>query len=304
MRSEVGGTIDRMIERAILTSLRGRLERMLAAPARRFRPLRVDSVALGYVDDARAERLAAFTSVFRVSSAGVEFVPRLGNARSRNDAMVSVCETLAKEGALSAWRDERYAVADNFGASPVFELERAAARYFGIPTFAAHINGVTERGGRVAMWFARRSPSKPIDPGMLDNLVGGGIRSGTTITETIRREAWEEAGIAFALARFAVHVSTVTLRRDLPDGLQRETVFVHDLSLPTSFAPVNRDGEVVAHRLVDLAEACRLLSLCEGDDEVTADATLVALDYLLRSGAIPRAEPDHARLTALCHMPL
>ena len=38
----------------------------------------------------------------------------------------------------------------------------------------------------------------------------------------------------------------------LPDGLQRETVFVHDLVLPPDFVPANQDGEAVEHRLVDL----------------------------------------------------
>jgi len=35
----------------------------------------------------------------------------------------------------------------------------------------------------------------PIDPGMLDNLVGGGIAAGATVIDTVVREAWEEAGI-------------------------------------------------------------------------------------------------------------
>ena len=49
---------------------------------------------------------------------------------------------LAAEGACSAWRNERYAVVREFGDDPAFELERCAARYFGIRTFAAHINGL------------------------------------------------------------------------------------------------------------------------------------------------------------------
>ncbi len=43
------------------------------------------------------------------------------------------------------------------------------------------------------MWIARRSPTKPIDPGMLDNLVGGGLAAGLTVAQTLVKEGWEEA---------------------------------------------------------------------------------------------------------------
>ena len=64
------------------------------------------------------------------------------------------------------------------------------------------------------------------------------------------------------------------------DGLQLETLFVHDLALPPDFVPRNQDGEVSGHRLVDLAEAARLIAQESGSDEVTVDASLVVLDYL------------------------
>ena len=50
------------------------------------------------------------------------------------------------------------------------------------------------------------------------------------------------------------------------DGLQRETVFVHDLWLPEDFVPDNRDGEAVEHRLVSLDEAARMIARDDGPD--------------------------------------
>ena len=64
------------------------------------------------------------------------------------------------------------------------------------------------------------------------------------------------------------------------DGLQVETLFVHDLALPPDFVPCNQDGEVCGHRLVGLGEAARLVAQDSGSDEVTVDASLVVLDYL------------------------
>jgi 8-oxo-dGTP pyrophosphatase MutT (NUDIX family) len=209
--------------------------------------------------------------------------------------------TLAAEGVLTAWRDERYEVAPEFGASPWFLLERAAARYFGIRTFAVHVNGLVRRGDGIAMWIARRSPTKPIDPGLLDNLVGGGIAAGQTAAAALVKEAWEEAGVDAELARSARPAGAVHLCRAQPDGLQRETIFVHDLWLPDDFMPEGQDGEVVEHRVVALPEAAALIAHEGGDDVVTADAALVILDCLLRHGEIAPDAPEYGALDSLRH---
>lgn len=247
--------------------------------------LRVDHVELGYVDGARAARLARFDDVFRIGRDAIEFVAALADAPSRTAAMADVARVLAREGALSAWRHELYAVREDFDASPVFLLERAAARYFGIHTFAAHVNGVVSSADGSKLWFARRSRTKPIDPGQLDNLVGGGIAAGRGIADTVVKEAWEEAGIDAALAATARPAGSLYVERLHSDGLQRETIFVHDLALPAHFVPVNQDGEAIEHRLVTLAEAARLIAATTGPDVVTVDASVVVLDYLVRCGS-------------------
>ena len=219
--------------------------------------------------------------------------------------MAGVAATLAAEGALTAWRDERYAVAPALEEAPWFVMERAAARYFGVQTYAAHVNGVVRDvvGGApgMRMWFARRSNGKAIDPGMLDNLVGGGMAAGATVLQTQAKEAWEEAGISAAIAAGAIPAGTVDIWREQPDGVQSETIFVADLWLPAEFTPANQDGEAVGHRLVALDEAARLIALSDGADEVTADASLVVLDFLLRHDAITAASPFRDELSALRH---
>jgi 8-oxo-dGTP pyrophosphatase MutT (NUDIX family) len=151
------------------------------------------------------------------------------------------------------------------------------------------------------MWFARRSPDKAIDPDKLDNLVGGGVAAGATIAQTLVREALEEAGIAAELARRAQAADAVHIWREQQDGLQSETIFVHDLWLTAGFVPANQDGEAVEHRLVALDEAARLIAVAEGPDMVTADASLVVLDFLLRQRAIDPSAPAHDALSALRH---
>ena len=232
------------------------------------------------------DRLARFDDTFDVRAGRIDFAAGIDDAPARTAALDRVARKLAADGELTAWRDERYDVAEAFGAPPWFQLERAAARYFGVQTYAAHVNGLVRRGDDVEMWIARRSPTKSIDPGLLDNLVGGGIATGHSVASTVTKEAFEEAGIEAPLAARALAKGTVCLCREQPDGLQRETIFVHDLWLPRGFVPACGDGEVVDHRLVAMSKLATLVAQDEGPDVVTADASLVIVDCLLRHGTI------------------
>ena len=290
-----------MIEEAVLTALSLRLAPALAPPRANYRPLRVEGREAGWLNDRRAARLARIRDVFTVDEHDVRFVDRLNDERSRSEAIERVARELAAAGDLTAWRDERYAVAPTLGAAPWFLLERSAARYFGIQTHAVHVNGVVRDGDSVRMWIARRSPTKSIDPGMLDNLVGGGIAAGQTIATTLVKEAWEEAGVPAALASRAQAAGIVQICREQSDGLQRETIFIHDLWLPSDFAPAGKDDEVVEHRLVTLPEAARLIAEYRGPDVVTVDASVVILDFLMRHGQIEADTSAYGILDAFRH---
>ena len=287
-----------MIDDAILAAIEARLVRATTLPATRLRPFVVDDAALGLVDDDRAARLARF-AWFEVTRDAVRLDRRLDTPEARTRVMAEVALTLRQEGALPAWRDELFNVTREFGDSAMLLIERGAARYFGVRTYAAHVNGVVQRDGGTWMWLARRSASKATDPERLDNLVGGGIAAGFRVDDTVVKEAWEEAGISETLARRARPTGLLHARKPMFDGLQRETLFVHDLALPSDFVPENQDGEAMEHRLVSLDEAARTIAVTQGHDEVTLDASLVVLDYLIRQGQIRPDQRCYAALAAL-----
>jgi 8-oxo-dGTP pyrophosphatase MutT (NUDIX family) len=288
-----------VIDAALLDRIAGRLATALAPPAGPLWPLRVDGRVVGELDPPRAMALARFADVFVVANREVRFAAHLADAPARTAAAAVVARTLADLGRLSAWRDERYAVGSAPDGAALFLLERAAARYFGIRTYAAHVNGTTRRSDGVAMWIARRSPRKAIDPGMLDNLVGGGIAAGATIEGTVVKEAWEEAGLPPDVARTARPEGTLEIRRAQPDGLHLETIYVHDLDLPQDVVPANQDGEVVEFRLATPEDAARLAAQASGADVVTADAALVIADWLMRHGFVPPGSPAWSALDRL-----
>lgn len=222
----------------------------------RFVPLDLGGKRIGWLRPQLAARLASWPRVFATSPDHVALL--------NPDGLAAAVEQLAKEGFIPGWRNERYRIAD------LFDIERAAARPFGLTTQAVHLNGIV--GER--MWLARRSATKPIDPGMLDNLVGGGISVGFSVETTLVKEAWEEASIPAELARKATPAGAMGVLREVPEGVQSETIRIYDLELPADWLPQNQDGEVSEFRLLTFAEVER--------EVLTYEAGLVALDYLKR----------------------
>jgi 8-oxo-dGTP pyrophosphatase MutT (NUDIX family) len=274
------------------------LERVRAA--RRFDPapyLRfcADGADIGWVRADHAARLAAWPQLFDIDGASVRLAVRLDTPQRRSAALAAVLRQLADEDYLHGWRDELYAVTRAYGEPPLFHLERAAARMFGVTSYAVHVNGVVGAGGACRMWIARRSRTKPIDPGMLDNLVGGGLAAGLTVAQTLVKEGWEEAGILPGPMSRALACGRVALLREVPEGVQAETIFVHDLELPEDFHPVNQDGEVAEFSLLPVAEVLRLLG--EAAD-LTVDAGLVMLSFMVRHGYLPQDDPASVELAS------
>lgn len=212
----------------------------------------------------------------------------------RTDFFTQANRRLHQDGLVIGWRDETYPVLAQHDGRLLASFERAASRFWGTTTFGAHCNGyVADADGRPShLWIARRSYSKPTDPGLLDNLVGGGVPQGQTPAECVRREGWEEAGLAPAQMQGLQAGRRFRVARDIPEGFQLEEVSVFDLALPPGLQPVNQDGEVHSVALLPLAEA--LARAAAG--EMTVDATLVTLDFALRHRLLP--DSAHRLLTA------
>jgi 8-oxo-dGTP pyrophosphatase MutT (NUDIX family) len=263
--------------------------------ARRFLPFRVAGSLCGWIRPAFAQNLGRWPAVFTVTAEAVTLADQLDTPAARSAALVPILLSLRDEGLINGWRDEAYPVAADFGAFPSLTVERAAARAFGIRTRGAHLNGTVGRGADCRMWIARRAASKPIDPALLDNLVGGGVGLGLSPEQTIVKECGEEAGIPVALAKRALAQSTISLQREVAEGLQWETLTAFDLELDADFRPENRDGEVAEFQLLPIGEVRRLV---RDTSEFTVDAALVILDFLLRHGLSATAPAEQAALLA------
>jgi 8-oxo-dGTP pyrophosphatase MutT (NUDIX family) len=247
--------------------------------ARAHQPFWIDAQQVGWIRASDVPRLTRWHDVFDIDGAGVTLSARFNTVDLRSAALGAVIGALAADGRIPGWRDETYAIRNAFDAPPLAYIERAASRFFGTMTYAVHLNGVVEYDDRAPhLWIARRSDTKATDPGMLDNVVAGGIGWGFGIEATIIKECWEEAGIPEEIAARAVAGRTAHVLQSIPEGTQAEQIFIYDLALPVDFAPRNQDGEVGEHRLARIDEVARWIE----EGALTVDASLATLDCMLR----------------------
>ncbi len=274
--------------------------RLLAA--RKFQPQRyfafeIGGRRIGWIRRSEAERLRAWPDIFAFSPERISIGNSLEKELTENFA--EVAQSLARDGAIRGWRGETYAVHGAEGGEALFHIERAAMRFFGLTSSAAHLNGYTGEGTQLRILAARRAPTKSIDPGMLDNLVAGGVSSGQDAWQTLLRECGEEAGIPVALAQRARPAGVLRVCHDVPEGLDSEILHVYDLALPADFTPCNTDGEV--SEFLSLDAAALLERIARG--ELTVEAGLVAADFALRHGILQDQDKKIASLIGACRGP-
>jgi 8-oxo-dGTP pyrophosphatase MutT (NUDIX family) len=223
-------------------------------------PFYIGSERVGWIRRTDAPALQSWPDVFHIDQTSIRLADTFSDLNARSAALGAVIGMLAADGRIPGWRNETYAIRNSFDAEPLAFIERAASRFFGTMTYAVHLNGIVEAPGRAPeLWIARRSETKATDPGMLDNVVAGGIGWGMGIEETLVKECWEEAGMPRELAAKAVSGRAFHVLQSLPEGTQAELIYVFDLTLPVDFAPRNQDGEVGEHRLARIDEVARFI---------------------------------------------
>jgi 8-oxo-dGTP pyrophosphatase MutT (NUDIX family) len=248
-------------------------------------PFSVNGRRVGSVARVHLRVLRAWPQWLQADEAGVALQ---ADPAQLGAVLAQLNAALREMGLIRAWRDEAFALFDPADGARLASMERAAARFWGTLTRGAHANGyVADGGGRPThLWIAQRSPNKATDPGMFDNLVGGGVPDGQTPLQALVREGWEEAGLQPGQMVAARAGSVLCLQRDIGEGLQHEWLHVYDLQLPAGLEPHNQDGEVAGFRCLPLAQA---LALAAGT-QMTADAALVTLDFALRHALLPEHE--------------
>ena len=274
-------------------SLLDRIRYCRRRDAGRFRRFVVSGLPVGWIADPLADRLRGFPHVVTVSDDAVRVIGALDSFEGRSRAVGDAILRLREEGWFPGWRNEAFAVATSFHAPPLLQIERGAARAFGIRCYCVQLNGIVRQGGEWQTWVARRSLTKPVGPGKLDQIVGGGVPIGVGLRDNLIKECAEEASIPAALARRARAAGAVAYLTQDGDICDDEVMFNYDLLLPPGFTPVNDDGEVAGFELWPLA---RVKSVLADSDDFLFDVALSLVDFLIRHGAVGPADPDYIEI--------
>jgi hypothetical protein len=274
-------------------SLLDRIRHCKRRDAARFRRFVVAGLPVGWVAHGLADRLRGFPQVFAVSDDTVRVVDLLDGFESRSRAVGDAVLRLREEGWFPGWRNEAFAVASSFHAPPLLRIERVAARAFGVRCYCVQLNGIVDRDGMRQTWIARRALSKPVGPGKLDQIVGGGMPIGVGLRDNLIKECAEEASIPAVLARRARPVGAVAYLAQHGDICDDEVLFNYDLLLPPDFTPVNADGEVAGFELWPLA---RVKAVLADTDDFLFDVALSLIDFLIRQGIVDSSDPDYIEI--------
>ena len=132
------------------------------------------------------------------------------------------------------------------------------------------------------MWAGKRAATKASFPGMLDDLVAGGIPHGVGVMTNVIKECDEEASIPEPLARTAQPIGAVTYNyADRHGNLKRDSLFCFDLELPPDFVPTPMDGEVESFQLFDIDSVLEKV-LDGGPQGFKPNCNLNKIDFFIR----------------------
>ncbi len=197
-------------------------------------------------------------------------------------ALPAAGRALADAG-LCRWRGEAFDVRAAPGGPVLGSIDRGALPALGLQAVGVHLNGLVRRADGWHVWVGRRAMDKKLDPGKLDNMVGGGVPAGLGPEETLVKEAAEEAGLTASLVAQAVSCGTIAYAMERPEGLRRDRLFCYDLWLPEDIVPRPVDGEVSGF---ELWPSSRALAAVRDTDGFKFNVNLVLIDLFLRLGLV------------------
>jgi 8-oxo-dGTP pyrophosphatase MutT (NUDIX family) len=257
-----------------------------------FAPFFIGDQRYGRIKKELVPILTGKTKFFDLYKDGVALASRFADFDARSDALMQITALLSKHFG-KALRNEMYPVVLQQEDAPVAQLDRIAVPWFGVRAWGLHVNGFVRKKDGLYLWVGERASDRLVEPGKLDNMIGGGQPIGLTREQNLCKEAWEEAGVDKAVANTATYARTIDYMLEMPHGLRADTLHTYDLELPETFTPRNTDGEVASFSLMPLAQIAELLRTT---DKFKFNCPLVITDFLIRHGFITPQDAEYMAL--------
>ena len=266
-----------------------------------FVPFMLDGERIGRLRRSDAEHLRRWPEHFQVTAEAVTWIQAPADFAGRTARLAELVQCLFEEGLVGDPHGELYPVTPGHRDQARCLIDRACAPFFGMRAFGQHLNGFVRTRYGFEMWIGRRALTRRLYPGRLDNLVAGGLPHGLSLSENLRKECAEEAGMPCDLADRAISVGAVTYCRDSERGLKPDVMYCYDLELPEDFRPQCTDGEVESFQRLPVDE---VLERVRDTDDFKLNCNLVIIDFLVRHGQISPADADYLEILRGLRAPL
>jgi isopentenyldiphosphate isomerase len=280
------------------------LERINAcntADTNRYLPFLIDDQHVGWLKPELARRLSDWPGIFLLSSDSLHLARDLSGFNERSDAVKTIIQELVASNVINHYLDEPYPVTPGGRDDAMMVIDRGAASYFGIRCFGQHLNAYVVKKSGLYLWIARRARDRRIFPGLLDNMVAGGLPWHTSLHENLLKECMEEAGLSPELAAQSLPVGTVNYLAESSIGIKPDTLYCYDLELPQDFMPVCTDGEVESFELLPVEE---VMDIVRDSEQFKPNCNLVIIDFLIRHGYLGEDDGGYEQVVSSLHRPL
>lgn len=264
-----------------------------------FIPFMLEGQCIGLVRTAFAASLARYPQAFQMSGKQITLNQDLETPEQRSKVIAETVQTLIDDGVVAYVLDEPYPVKGH-NNEIFFVIDRAMVPFLGFRSFGQHINGYVNKADGLYLWIGTRARDRRIFPGMLDNMVAGGLPHGLSLQQNLIKECHEEAGMPEALALEAKPVSAITYNAISEKGYKPDTLYCYDIELSEEFVPVNTDGEVEKFELMAVDE---VISKVRQGGLFKLNCNLVLIDFFARQGLLDAQGAEFLEIQQGLHVP-
>jgi 8-oxo-dGTP pyrophosphatase MutT (NUDIX family) len=255
-------------------------------------PFMIEGKRVGQIRDAYLDFFLQ-SDLFVLREHKLHLKDRYDTFEKRTEALTKLAKEALKAGITNRFMNEPYGVRSAPTAEPVALADRSISSLLGLISFGQHLNGFVRTKEGLKMWIGLRSRTKGYFAGKLDHLVAGGLPYGIDLRENLRKECYEEAGIAAEVADQAICTGLVSYRYDYRLGSNEDILYCYDLELDEDFVPRCTDGEVERFYLMDIEEVARIV---RETDDFKLNCNLVIIDFLVRHGYLEAGQKGYFKV--------
>ena len=264
-----------------------------------FIPFMLENQCIGFVRNSFAEALKDHPQTFQVTKEQITLNEKLETVEQRNQSIAETVRELIDQGVVAYILNEPYPVKGH-NHEVFFVIDRSMVPFLGFRSFGQHINGFVRRKDGLYLWIGTRASDRRIFPGMLDNMVAGGLPHGLSLQQNLVKECHEEAGMPQELALQAKPVSAITYNAVSEKGYKPDTLYCYDIELTEEFIPENTDGEVEKFELLHVNE---VISKVRQGGLFKPNCNLVLIDFFSRHGLLDAQDQEFLEIQQGLHVP-